>query len=134
MNKEALMITRNAVAASHTYDQQIYTHAAESNNPHTTCHTPACVAAHVVAAHGYTFIMDHSCRSDKRPKSVFIKDAAKEILGLTLREESSMFDGQPFGQQPATKEEALRMIDYAIATNTVDWASTTRDGFKEDRG
>ena len=118
MDKQALKRTRDAIAASQTYDQTTY--AAVDMKDDVYCYTPACVAGHAVAAHGYTVIPDGQCVSDDCP-GADIQEVARVILGLDDGEMYAMFDGEPFRTYVVTKEDALNMLDRAIETDKVDW-------------
>ena len=125
MNKEALIRTRDAVAASQTYDQSMFTCLVnEGAGIDNICRTPACVAGHAVVANGYTFIDGYECQSENMSHFGAISVIAKNILGLTEDEEYLMFTAKPFEHDRSyetTKKDALRMLDNAIEHDEVDW-------------
>ena len=53
--------------------------------------------------------------------TVTIKTYARDLLGLDDREETRMFVATPYSSRHATVDDALRMLDHAIATQTVLW-------------
>ena len=112
MNREALKRTRDAIAASQTYDQTTYADYA--------CNTPACVAGHAVVAHGYTFTARNDCYKAPVAGVSFlggeIQNVARVILGLDDSEMAVMFAGLL-----KTKADALDMLDQAIEYDNVYW-------------
>ena len=124
MNTENLITLRNHLQTSTTYDQREWFH---------DCGTPACVAGHAAAlALGANNFYDWSAKEEDHLTLVQrIQIEAEDWLELEEREADVMFDSHPYYKFPlvtgepiprkATKEDAIRMLNWAIDNDEVKW-------------
>ena len=113
----ALMIERGE-----TFDQDFWMHP---------CGSPACIAGYVVIACGGKLLptfelptaMNFDC-TDHRGERRNIRSAAREYLGIGFRDQSILFDGDPFGTgggEPATLADAVETLEHLHDTGEVRW-------------
>lgn len=117
MDVEKLRKTRDAIAASETFDQTTWG---------TVCGTPGCVAGHAVVAGGWKIEAGHfgtcAVACTKQGRTRLIQDVATEELGLTELERLRMFGAEPLGGGVnVTAKCAIDMLDRAIETGKVEW-------------
>jgi len=117
MNVEKLRKTRDAIAASQTFNQTAW------GSP---CGTPGCVAGHAVVESGWKIVPGsfetYAVSCTKRGRFRTIEGVATEELGLTEDEARKMFGAEPLGGGvTVTRAHALAMLDRAIGTGKVEW-------------
>lgn len=144
MNRDAVIATRDAIAATHAANKGQF---AQDRWSHS-CGSPGCVAGFCVVEHGWLIVPDSDdpeivglCfkPGTTEPGAAGrrkVSEVAAELMELDDSQADQMFSADPYARytphgieqgSTATAEEALGMLDRFLETGgLVEWPGATR--------